>query len=89
MISVTNNSADQLLVQIPILLNHVSWKAMPLYSLGTVPVPVDTDIYFGNSHEYVQVHVQYPDITMSIDLYVLLMEIQLKLCTQMEVVKYF
>ena len=40
------------------------------------------DMYLGYSHEYTQVHVQYPYITMSHDSYVPLIKPQLKLCTQ-------
>ena len=41
------------------------------------------NMYWGNSHEEVQVHVQYPKTAVSLDLYTSLMEPQLKLCMQM------
>ena len=38
-----------------------------LYSICTVPVPIDDDQYLGNRKEFTQVHVQYPFIAMSLD----------------------
>ena len=43
-------------------------------------IPVDVDMYLSNSQEYMQGHVQYPYITMSLDSYVPLIEPQFKLC---------
>ena len=45
-------SADQLLVNIPLLLKHVLQEPVSLYSMCRVPVSVDTDTYLGNSHSY-------------------------------------
>ena len=36
------NSTDKLIVQIPVLLKHVSQEPMSLYSICPVPVPIDT-----------------------------------------------
>ena len=87
MVSLTN-STDQLQAQMLILLKHVSQKLMSLYSIHTVPVPVDMDKYLGYSREYTQGHVQYLYIAMSFDLYLPLTKPQLKLFTQMGVVHY-
>ena len=59
------NSTDQLLVQIVILLTHVSHKLMSLISIQSVPVPVDTDMYIGNSHKNIQLHVQPNEASLS------------------------
>ena len=49
---------------------------MLLHNIHTVPIPVDMGTYIGNSHEYTYVHVENPYITMSLDLYVSLTELQ-------------
>ena len=82
------NSADLLLVQILTLLKHVSQKPTSLYRLCMVPIPVDVANYIGNSNDYMQVHVQHPYTAMSLDSYVPLLELQLKLCTQMGLVHF-
>ena len=43
---------------------------MSLSSIFMVPVPRDADMYLSNSYEYMQVHIQYPYIAMSLDSYV-------------------
>ena len=58
------NFADQLLAQILILLKHVFQEPMSLYSIHTIPLPIDTDAYLENSHEYIEVHVQYLGIAV-------------------------
>ena len=63
-------STEQLLVQIPILLKHVSQVPTSLHSICMIPVPVDTDTYLGHSNKYNQVHFQYTYIAMSPDSYI-------------------
>ena len=43
---------------------------MSLYSICATLVVVRVDTYFGNSHEYTQVNVQYPYLAISYDSYV-------------------
>ena len=47
---------------------------MFLYSICTIPIPIDIDMYLRNATEYTQVHVQFPYISMSPYLYVPLTE---------------
>ena len=83
-----SDPADQLLVQTPILLKHVLQEPLSLYSICTVLIPVDPNMYLGNSHEYSQVHVQHPYIAMPHVSYVPLTKPQFNLCTHMGVVYY-
>ena len=58
------------LVQILMLLKHISQKQISLYSIYTVPVSVDANTYLGNSHKYILVNVQDTYITMPLDSHV-------------------
>ena len=69
------DSADQLLVNIFILLKCVSQKLMSRYGIH-YPIPVKAHTYIGSSHKYTQVHVYYLYITMWLDSYVLITETQ-------------
>ena len=82
------HSADTLLIQIPILLKHISQEHMSLYSTPSSPMPTDTDTNIGNSNEYTQDHFQYPYIVMLPDSYVPLIKPQFNLCTCMGVLYY-
>ena len=65
----------------PVLLKHVLQVPVLVFNIEVVLIPVDIDIYVGNSKEYIKVHVQYPYIVTIPVLYHPLMEPQLKLCT--------
>jgi hypothetical protein len=77
------NSADQLLVQIPILLKHKTQLPMSLYSVETVPVPLDALTHQGKNHDYTLVDTVYPYVAMAPNTYVPLTNHQLQLCTLM------
>ena len=44
--------AENLLVEILILLKYVLQEPMILYRISTIPIPIDADTYVGNSNEY-------------------------------------
>ena len=45
--------SGQLLIEIPILLKHISIATMSLNIICTIPIPVDTDTYLQNSNQYI------------------------------------
>ena len=59
---------------------------MSLYRISTVSIPV---MYLENIHEYTQVCVQYPHISISHNSCVHLAELQFNLCTCKGVVYYY
>ena len=86
--SIIHNLTDKLLVQIPLLLGHVSQMLISLHSICIVPVCRCRNL-LRNSNEYTEVHVQYPYIAMSSHSYIPLIEPQLTQCTDMGIVYYF
>ena len=61
------SAVDNVLVQILIFLQCISQRPMSLYGICKNPLPVHADTYLRSSHEYTQLCVQYPYITMSLD----------------------
>ena len=46
------NTIDDLLLQLPILIKLKVQVPMSLFSIETVPVPLDAETYIGNKREY-------------------------------------
>ena len=49
------NTIDDLLLQLPILIKLKVQVPMSLFSIETVPVPLDAETYIGNKREYTQI----------------------------------
>jgi hypothetical protein len=81
MVSFTN-TADHLLVQIPILVQKRQDSVYSLYYVKTVPHPTDTDTINGQKHDYTMLDIQHEYIALSRENYVPLTSEQLELCTK-------
>ena len=49
------NTIDDLLLQLPILIKLKVQVSMSLFSVGTVPIPLDAETYIGDKREYSQI----------------------------------
>ena len=49
------NTIDDLLLQLPILIKLKVQVPMSLFSIETVPVPLDAETYIGDKSEYTQI----------------------------------
>ena len=49
------NTIDDLLLQLPILITLKVQVPMSLFSIETVPVPLDAEMYAGENREYTQI----------------------------------
>ena len=76
------NSHDQLLVNVPILLRLSSQKELMLYSIDTVPMLFDTKTLDGKNNEYTFINNSYPYMALNEHNYILLTEVQLRLCNR-------
>ena len=66
-----------LLLQLPVLIKLKVQVPMSLYSVDTVPVPMDTEIYEGKNNEYRLIEVEYKYMAVTHITYVPLTEQQL------------
>ncbi|MCG8432276.1 MAG: hypothetical protein MJA29_14050, partial [Candidatus Omnitrophica bacterium] len=79
MISFTN-SADYILIQIPILLKYKFQLPMTLFSTDVVPIPFDLESYLGYKNEFTMINAAKGYIAISSNEYAPLSEEQLRLC---------
>ena len=49
------NTIDDLLLQLPILIKLKVQVPMSLFSIETIPVPLDAETYVGDKREYIQI----------------------------------
>ena len=61
---------------------------MSLYSMDTVPVPLDAETYTGDKQEYTQILPKTEYIALTESNYVLLMQAQIFLCTKIGYINY-
>ena len=83
-----SNLHDQLLVNIPVLLCLNDQKDLILYSIDTVPMPLDTETLDGKNDEYTFINNSYPYMAINQENYILLDERQLRLCNKMGATYY-
>jgi hypothetical protein len=76
------NSPNELILQIPILLKRVNQAPMSLYSMETVPVPMDEDTYRGMNNEYTHIDITQHYMAVATQSYIPLTESQIRLCTR-------
>ena len=60
------NTIDDLLLQLPILIKLKVQVPMSLFSIETVPVPLDAETYIGDKREYTQTILETEYIALTI-----------------------
>ena len=74
------NTIDDLLLQLPILIKLKVQIPMSLFSIETVPIPLDAETYLGEKREYIQIIPETEYITLTDNNYVSLTQVQISLC---------
>ena len=73
---------DDLLLQLPILIKLKGQVPMSLFSIETVPVPLDAETYVGDKREYTQIILETEYIALTDNNYVPLTQVQISLCAK-------
>ena len=76
------NTIDDLLLQLPILIKLKVQVPMSLFSIETVPVPLDAETYLGEKREYTQIIPETELIALTETNYVPLTQAQISLCAK-------
>ena len=76
------NTIDDLLLQLPILIKLKVQVPMSLFSIETVPVPLDAETYTGEKREYTQIIPENEYIALTDNNYVPLTQVQISLCAK-------
>ena len=76
------NTIDDLLLQLPILIKLKVQVPMLLFSIETVPVPLDAETYLGEKREYTQIISETEYIALTDNNYVPLTQAQILLCAK-------
>ena len=76
------NTIDDLLLQLPILIKLKVQVSMSLFSIETVPVPLDAETYIGDKREYTQIILETEYIALTDNNYVPLTQAQISLCAK-------
>ena len=74
------NTIDDLLLQLPILIKLKVQVPKLLFSIETVPVPLDAETYIGDKREYTQIIPETEYIALTDNNYVPLTQVQISLC---------
>ena len=74
------NTIDGLLLQLPILIKLKVQVPMSLFSIETVPVPLDAETYVEDKREYTQIIPETKYIALTDNNYVPLIQVQISLC---------
>ena len=82
------NTIDDLLLQLLILIKLKVQVPMLLFSIETVPVPLDADTYIGDKREYTQIISETKYIALTDNNYVPLTQAQTSLCTKIGYMYY-
>ena len=82
------NTIDDLILQLPILIKLKVQVSMSLYSVNTVPVPLDAETYVGDKSEYTQILPETEYIALTESNYVPLMQAQISLCAKIGYMYY-
>ena len=73
---------DDLLLQLPILINLKVQIPMSLFSIETVQIPLDEETYLGDQREYTQIILETEYIALTDTNYVPLTQAQISLCAK-------
>ena len=76
------NTIDDLLLQLPILIKLKVQVPMSLFSIETVPVPLEAEAYIGEKREYTQIMLETEHIALTDNNYVPLTQAQISLCAK-------
>ena len=76
------NTIDDLLLQLPILIKLKVQIPMSLFSIETVPIPLDAETYLGEKREYTQIMPETEYIALTDNNYVPLTQAQISLCAK-------
>ena len=76
------NTIDDLLLQLPILIKLKVQIPMSLFSIETVPIPLDAETYLGEKREYTQIIPEAEYIALTDNNYVPLTQAQISLCAK-------
>ena len=76
------NTIDDLLLQLPILIKLKVQFPMLLFSIETIPVPLDAETYIGDKREYTQIIPETEYIALTDNNYVPLTQVQISLCAK-------
>ena len=87
LISFTNTIND-LLLQLPILIKLKAQIPMSLFSIETVPVPLDAETYIGEKREYTQIILETELIALTENNYIPLTQAQISLCAKIGYMYY-
>ena len=82
------NTIDNLILHVPILIKLKVQVPMSLYSVDTVPVPLDAETYTGDKQEYTQILPETEYIALTESNYVPLMQAQISLCAKIGYMYY-
>ena len=82
------NTIDDLLLQLLILIKLKVQIPMSLFSIETVPVPLDAETYLGEKREYTQIKLETEYIALTDNNYVPLTQVQISLCAKIEYTYY-
>ena len=83
------NTIDDLLLQLPILIKLKVQVPMSLFSVETVPFPLDAEIYIGDKREYTQIILETEYIALTDNNYVPLTQAQISLCAKIGYTYYY
>ena len=82
------NTIDDLTLQLPILIKLKVQVSMSLYTVDTVPIPLDAETYTGANQEYTQILPKTEYIALTESNYVPLMQAQTSLCAKIGYMYY-
>ena len=82
------NIIDDLLLQLLILIKLKVQVPMSLFSIETVPVPLDAETYLGEKREYTQIIPETKLIALTENNYITLMQAQISLCAKIGYMYY-
>ena len=74
------NTIDDLLLQLPILMKLKVQVPILLFSIETVPVPLDAETYTGDKRKYTKKLLETEYIALTDNNYVPLTQVQISLC---------
>ena len=82
------NTIDGLLLQLPILIKLKVQVPMSLFSIETVPVPLDAETYIGEKREYTEIIPETELIALTENNYIALTQAQILLCAKIGYMYY-
>ena len=83
-----NNTIDDILLQLPILIKLKVQVPMSLFSIETAPVPLDAETYLGEKREYTQIIPETELIALTENNYIPLTQAQISLCAKIRYMYY-